>query len=115
MSAKKQLHQLVSQFRAQQDAAIAEFEGKIKAILAEVEISKTNANLDLSYQEQRLKKWDIESRERTDDIRMKLQELSHNAEVRLESAKGITDFYKNMVTGIASQVNGIALQNEDIS
>lgn len=107
--------QLVQRYRLEQDAEIAEFEGQVKALMARVQIGEINANLDYAYQEQLLKKWDIEVQSALERTRSYIQQAAQNTQIKLQAAIGLTEFYKSMVAGIAGQANAIAVQTEDVS
>lgn len=108
-------NQLIAQYRLLQDAAIAEFEGQIKALLARVQVGEVNARLDLAYQEQLLKQWEVDTTASVERTKASIAQAVSNTEVKLKAAQSLSELYKSMVAGVAGQVSGISLQTEDIS
>ncbi len=98
---------IVSAYRAEIDAAIAEFDGELRGIAAKIDLDRINADLDIKYQDLLLGQFRAES-----DIRLKNAELviRQNEEVtktRLSAAQSITDLLKAMSLGATGSLNGI--------
>lgn len=108
-------NQLIAQYRLMQDAALAEFEGQIKTIVTKAQVGEVNARLDMAYNEQVLKQWEIESEQAIEKTKARIAQAEQATQVKLEAARGLSEFYKGMVLGFAGQANGIAVQSEDIS
>lgn len=100
---------IIQQYKAIQDANIAEFRGNIDVILAKLQVGKLNADLELTYQTQVLKKWEIEATVATERTRSLIQEAEQATSVKLEAAKTLATYYAALAASAASQLTGVAM------
>lgn len=107
--------QLINQYRLLQDAAIAEFDGQIKAMLAKVQAGEANARTALGYQEQVLKRWQIEATLAVEETKALISQAENATAVKLQAAQGLAEFYKAAIVGTSGMASGIVQQSEDIS
>jgi len=99
---------LIERFRIEQEARIAEFEAKLKVILAGYNLDETNAKLDIAYQEQLMKKWEIDMVQSTERTKALIQQAEQSTQVKLEAIKGL-------VAGISAQVSAALLQSNGVA
>ncbi len=99
---------LIERFRIEQEARIAEFEAKLKVILAGYNLDETNARLDMAYQEQLMKKWEIDMAQSTERTKALIQQAEQATEVKLKAIEGL-------VAGISAQVSAALLQSNGVA
>jgi hypothetical protein len=102
----------VAQFRAAQEARIAEFEGQLKKIMAEVEVGRINEQLDRNYQEQLLKKWQIEANIEFKKVDTEIEQGKWSTEQRIAATEQLMNFYKGYLDSIWNTENYVSLKTE---
>lgn len=100
---------LLDRFRVEQEARVAEFEAKMKAILAGYNLGEVNAKLDMSYQELLMKQWEVEIASSTERTRTLIQQAEQETRVKLEAATGLVNGLAAQISSALLQTNGIAV------
>ncbi len=98
----------INKFKAEQEARTTEFKGQIDLILSKLQIGKLNADLDLSFQTQLLKQWEIESTQAINKTVVLIKQAEQQTATQLEAAKSLATYYSALVASTASQLTGVA-------
>lgn len=80
---------IIEKFKTEQDSYIAEFEGTLKGVLANLEVQKVNGTLELTYQQNLQKKWEIEANILLDKGKAQIQQAEQANVVKLDAAKNV--------------------------
>jgi len=104
---------IVTRHKAKQDTFVAQFEGEIKLLLARIETSQLNSRLDLAFQEQLIKYWEVESQQSVERVKMLIAETQENTRLQINAATALADFYKGISAAAATQITGITSSNEN--
>lgn len=102
----------IARFKAEQDARITEFKGQIDVILSKLQVGKINADLDLAYQAQLLKQWEIEASQATEQTKALIQQGEQTTQVKLGAAQSLATYYAALASSAATQLTGIAATTE---
>jgi len=105
---------VITAYKTETEAFIAEFEGNLKALMASVDITIKNADLELKYQESQMKQWEIELSSNIERVRSQMQDSMEGNKLRLQATQGAMSFYSNAVLGSSNQVNAIASLSETV-
>lgn len=100
---------LLERFRLEQESRVAEFEAKMKVILAGYGLAETNAKLDISYQELLMKQWDTEIVQSTERTKALIQQAETETRVKLEAADSLVRGLSAQISSALLQTNGIAV------
>lgn len=96
---------LVDKYRAEVSAFIAEYDAKTKMVLAQVDISKASAEVELGEQTLLLKKWDTEVRNATERTKALIEQQGSNTKIQLGAAESLA----TALIGIAGSVQTNAI------
>lgn len=102
-------NRVLDKFRVEQEARVAEFEAKMKVILAGYQLGETNNRLDLGYQELLANKWHTEVSVLTERTKALIQQAERETMVRLEAARSLAAGLSNQLSASLLQTNGIAV------
>lgn len=100
-------NQILTKFRAEQEARVAEFDGQLRTILAKLQVQEINARVQGQANEQLLKQWEVESAHAIEKTKALIVQGEHAAKARLEAGMSLADVYKGMAIGALSQINSI--------
>jgi DNA replication protein DnaD len=103
---------IISRFKAQQDALVAEFEGKVKVILSKLQVNDINAKLELAYNDQIIKQWQIQNDQLIQRVKSNIEQNYKEAEVQVKAAASLGDLYKGLSASAASQITGLVGSTE---
>ncbi len=106
-------NQLINQYRMIQDANLAEFRGQIESILAQVQVSESNATIELKKNDQLMELWKTQLTTSTDRTRVSIAEADGENDRRLEALKSTAQTYAATLTAIYNQVNAFTSVTED--
>lgn len=99
---------LISRFKAEQDARVVEFRGQLDIILAKLGVGKTNAEIDLNFQAQILKQFEIESSQSIERTKSLIAQGEQTTQVKLEAAKALASYYSTLAGSSASSLLGVS-------
>lgn len=101
-------NRIIEKFRIEADVRIAEFDARIKAILAGYSVAEVNARLDISYQELLAKKWEVEMSEGGTRTRALIQQATDQTHLRIQAAI-------NYMQGISTAIGAALMQSSGIA
>ncbi|WP_243373615.1 hypothetical protein [Geotalea sp. SG265] len=93
---------IIEKFRVEQEAYIAEFEGTLRGILANLEVEKVNGTLELGYQENLRQKWQIEANILLEKGKAQIQQAEQANVVKIEAAKTVAATAMGTMTSLSS-------------
>lgn len=93
---------ILEKFKVEQDSYVAEFDGKLRGILANLEVEKVNGNLELSYQGALEKKWEIEANILLEKGKAQVQQAEQANNVKIEAAKAVAITAMGTMTSLSS-------------
>lgn len=99
---------LINRFKAEQDARVVEFKGQIDLILSKLQVGKVNADIDLNFQAQVLRQWEIESSQSIERTKALISEAEQTTQVKLEAAKSLASYYSTLAGSSASSLLGVS-------
>lgn len=106
---------LIEKFRIESEARISEFEAKMKVIMAGYNLQETNARLEIAYQEQLLKSWEVDMAQSTERTKALIQQAEQATQVKLEAMKGLVAGLSAQISSALLQTNGIAVTTSNAS
>ena len=101
-------NRIIEKFRIEADVRIAEFDAKIKAILAGYNVAEVNGRLDISYQELLSRKWEVEMREGSNRTGALIQQAMNQTQLRLSAMA-------TLLGGLSSQISAALMQTTGIT
>jgi len=102
-------NRIIEKFRIEADVRIAEFDAKIKAILAGYNVAEVNGRLDISYQELLAAKWQVEMTEGGNRTRALIQQAMDQTQLRLSAMATLLGGLSTQISASLLQTNGIAV------
>jgi hypothetical protein len=102
-------NRIIEKFRIEADVRIAEFDAKIKAILAGYNVAEVNGRIDIAYQELRAKKWEVEMREGGQRTQALISQAMDQTKLRLQAAEGYLNGLSTTIQAALLQSNGITV------
>lgn len=101
---------ILDKFRVEQNARIAEFEGTLKGLLANLNVQEKNAQLEQTFQEQLRAKWDVESRILLDKGKALIAQAEHANGLRLATAAHLAEAYIGLMQNMQANVISLVQQ-----
>jgi DNA replication protein DnaD len=98
---------ILTRFKAQQEARVIEFESEVKVILSKLEVSKMNSQIELAYNDQILRQWEIASSQSIERVKALIDQNYKEAEVQIASANHLGTLYASLSSAAASQITGL--------
>lgn len=98
---------ILENFRIGQEARVAEFEGTLKGVLANLTVQEKNAGLEQTYQEQLRVKWQIESASLLEKGKAQIAQAEHANGLRLSATENLAAAYIGLMQNM--QANSISL------
>lgn len=102
----------LDKFRAENEANIAEFDGKVRKIMAEVEIAKANASLLSVDKEILLKQWQINFDGAVEQLKAQATFRTNDNQRQLEAIKSLADLHRSVLSAAMNQVNAITVKED---
>jgi len=106
-------NRIIDKYRLEMEARIAEYEAKVKAILAGYDLAKANANLDVSYQELLARTSRDNLAIQTERTRTLILEAEQGEERRLRAMAGYVEGLSKQLSAALLQTNGIAVTTSE--
>jgi hypothetical protein len=102
----------VSRFRAEMDAAIAEFEADLKVQVTDSELSKFNKEILMRHENNELESWKADVAENINRLQLQAQDTIKRYDLALQSASEVLRYYEAAVAGYAGQINAVTVATE---
>lgn len=93
---------IIEKFKAEQDSYIAEFDGKLRGIMANLEVQKVNGNLELAFQGALQKKWELEANISVEKGKAQIQQSEQANTSKIEAGKSMVVATTGMMQSMAS-------------
>jgi len=100
-------NRIIEKFRIEADVRIAEYDAKIKAILAGYNVAEVNGRLDISYQELLSRKWEVEMREGSNRTGALIQQATQQTQLRLSAMATLLGGLSTQISAALMQTTGI--------
>lgn len=104
---------IIARHKAKQDTFVAQFEGDLKVLLSRIETARLNSTLDLTFQDQLIKYWEVESQQSIERVKTLIAETQENTRLQISAAAALSDFYKGISSAAATQITGITSISEN--
>ncbi len=104
---------LLDKFKVEQQARIDEFDGQMKAILANADIANLNAQLQQADNELTTKQWEVDARNATEQTKALIGQAMESTRVKLQAATSLSDFYRTLVSASLSQINTLVSTSDN--
>lgn len=102
-------NRILEKFRIEQEARIAEFTAKLQVIEAGYKVENMNAQLEITYQEQRMKAWEAELQTATERGKALIQEAMQRTEIQLKAAAHFAEVAASAISASLLQTNGMVV------
>lgn len=96
---------IIEKFKTEQEAYIADFEGTLRGLLANLEVEKINGSLELQYQGNLQKKWEIEANLLLERGKAQVQQAEQANNVKLAAAQNTA----TTAVGLVQNLTGSAI------
>jgi hypothetical protein len=100
---------IVDKLQLEINARISEFKAKMETIMSGYDLDKTNAGIDVSYNDLRMKSWEVGIREATDRSKSYIAQAANQTATKLEAAKGYVDGITSEIAAALGQTTGVVV------
>jgi hypothetical protein len=100
---------IVDKLQLEINARISEFKAKMDVILAGYNLDDINAKMDISYNDLRMKAWEVGIREATDKTKSYISQAADQTKIKLEAAKGYVDGITSEIAAALGQTTGVVV------
>lgn len=101
---------ILERFRVEQEARIAEFEGKIKTLDMDVRIKIAQGSLDMDHQQRLLAAWDKEATLLVERGKAQIAQSEQANRVKLSAASNLAEVYINSLNSLNGNATSIEIK-----
>lgn len=92
----------IEKFKAEQDSYIAEFDGKLRGMLANLDLQKVNGNLELAYQQNLQEKWRIDANVLLEKGKAQIQQAEQANNIKIRAAAESSNAARSMMQAMTT-------------